>query len=722
MKSFSAVARVCLALALVACGLAQTAEAGRLEIAGPPGSVSFGGRIAVLPNGNLVITDPGHPDGGAVYLYSPSGQQISKLTGYPPGTGGWNVTSEWDLIEIIVLANGNYLVRCPQWSRNGATSYLAWGSATSGVSGYVNSSNALLGVYKAYPLANGNYVATGVIQLPGENSPRSGLVWANGKTGLSGHFSQTSPMAGADNSSMDAEGYFSALPNGHFVVQDGRYIRWLDGTKPVTARSDESNSLYGATVNDERYRQVVVLGNGNYVVASPDWDGIVPDVGAVTWVDGSKPFAGAISAANSLVGSRTGNHVGWPQPGAIALKNGNYVALSSEWEGAGPLNVGAVTWGDGTKGVVGEVSPYNSMVGSTENDFVGGNPYLGSVTALENGNYVVYATLWDDSGKQNVGAVRWGDGTRPSTGPISHANSLYGTETEARVGRGNIKGVEALANGHYVVNNIQWPLGMGSVTWGDGESGSVGPVTAANSITGETDGDYVTATPLADGNYLAVSYLGRMGGVLWANGFQSTANVVLKFNSVTGSQFWDFVDAVPLSDGSYIAGGSGWSNGTVQFVGGWRWLRGGGPATGPLTAENSIIGSTTSDNVGNTIRVLPRGHYLLSSTNWTNGDYYRAGAVTLAKHASFVGPVDTTNSVAGEPPPPGRAYPENSPLFYDYDSARERLVVGRPLNNRVTVFTLSDDLIFTDGFESVPRTCEWRLGYCREPQLKLAEP
>lgn len=722
MSSLMPGARAWMVTVLMACGFAGAAQAGRFEIVGPPDSVSFGARVAVLPNGNLVITDPRHPDGGAAYLYSPSGQQISKLTNYPAGTGGWTNTSEWDVIEIVVLANGNYLLTCPQWSGGGATGYLAWGSATSGVSGNVSSSNALLGTSKAYPLANGNYVVVGSTMLPGETWYRSAITWASGMTGLTGNFSQTNPMAAADDSNMTSEGYFWTLPNGHYVIQDGRYVRWLDGTKPITARSDQTNSLYGAAPDDQLYRQVVVLTNGNYVVASPDWDGSVPDVGAVTWVSGSKPFAGPISAANSLVGSRTGNHVGWPQPGAVALKNGNYVALSSEWESFGPANVGAVTWGDGTKGVSGEVSPANSMTGSTENDFVGGNPYLSSVTALANGNYVVYATLWDDAGKQNVGAVRWGDGAKPSTGSISHDNSLYGTDTEARIGRGSFSGVVALANGNYVVNNTQWPLGMGSVTWGNGETGSVGPVTSANSITGEKEGDYVSATSLADGNYLAVSDLGRAGGVLWANGFQSTANVVLKFNSVTGSGIWDFVSAISLSDGSYLAGSRSWANGSTQFVGAWRWLSGGHPDGGALSPQNAIVGSTALDEVGDVVQALPRGHYLLASPGWANGDYFDAGAVTLGRHASFIGPVSTTNSVAGMPPPPGRAYPQDSALFYDYDAARERLVVGRPVNSTVTVLTLEDDLIFNDGFESVERTCEWRLGRCRQPVLKPGLP
>lgn len=713
MSPFMSGTRILAVLAFFILAGVDSARAVQVEVAGPAGSVSFGARVAVLPNGNLVITDPAYNDGGAAYLYSPSGQQISKLTGTPPGSGGGSPSAEWDFIEIIVLANGNYVL-------NFANGYAVWGSGTSGVSGYVNPSNSAYPA-KALALANGNYILLGPLQLP--SGTRTAVAWANGKTGFSGTLSLSNAVPAADDSAVGGDGYIKTLPNGHYVLLDGRFVRWLDGTKTSTGASNESNSLYGTSEYDQTQRQVTVLTNGNYVVTSPDWDSPgAPDVGAATWLDGTKAFAGPISAANSLVGSRSGNYVGFPQPGAVALTNGNYVVLSSNWEGNGPANVGAVTWGDGTKGSVGEVSTANSMTGSSENDYVGGNPYLPSVTPLKNGNYVVYATLWDDGGKQNVGAVRWGDGTKPSTGPITHANALYGTESEARIGRGSAYGVVALANGNYVINNSQWPLGMGSVTWGDGETGSAGPVTSANSITGEKDGDYVSAAPLADGNYLAQSDLGRAGGLLWADGFQSTANVVLKFNSVTGTGIFDFVSAISLSDGSYLAGSQSWANGDIGAVGGWRWLRGGQQETGALSPQNAIVGSTYTDYVGNVVMALPRGHYLLASDKWASPDYFDAGAVTLARHASFVGPLNATNSVVGTPPPSGRTWPQDSALFYDYDAARERLVVGRPVNNTVSLFTLDNDLIFADGFESVPRTCEWRLGRCREPQLTPALP
>jgi hypothetical protein len=61
------------------CALAQftaTGWASQTDIVGPPGSGAFGTAVVVLPNGNIVVTDPfydalGIQDVGAVFLYSP---------------------------------------------------------------------------------------------------------------------------------------------------------------------------------------------------------------------------------------------------------------------------------------------------------------------------------------------------------------------------------------------------------------------------------------------------------------------------------------------------------------------------------------------------------------------------------------------------------------------------------------------------------------------------
>ncbi len=98
--------------------------------------------------------------------------------------------------------------------------------------------------------------------------------------------------------------------------------------------------------------------------------------------NGGSGIIGEVSSLNSLVGSTSSDQVG--NGGFVALSNGNFVIRSYYWDNLGAVDAGAVTWGNGISGVVGEVSSLNSLVGSTSGDRVGDGIY-----ALSNGNYVV---------------------------------------------------------------------------------------------------------------------------------------------------------------------------------------------------------------------------------------------------------------------------------------------------------------------------------------------
>ena len=95
--------------------------------------------MTTLPNGNIVVTDPGFDapgpiaDVGAVYLYRPDGSLISTLRGSSAGDKVGNGV-------VAVLANGNYVVCSPDWDNGAATDAgaVTWGSGTTGVSGVVS--------------------------------------------------------------------------------------------------------------------------------------------------------------------------------------------------------------------------------------------------------------------------------------------------------------------------------------------------------------------------------------------------------------------------------------------------------------------------------------------------------------------------------------------------------------------------------------------------------
>ena len=161
------------------------------------------------------------------------------------------------------------------------------------------------------------------------------------------------------------------------------------------------------------------------------------NAGAATFANGTTGITGTISAANSLVGSTTNDSVGF---GATALTNGNYV-VGSFWDNGAVQNVGAVTFGNGTTGITGIVSPSNSLVGSTTDDSIGSkiNQSVGSfstyeVRALSNGDYIVPSSSFDNGGIVDAGAITYGNGNGGTVGTINSSNSFLGTTANAKVG------------------------------------------------------------------------------------------------------------------------------------------------------------------------------------------------------------------------------------------------------------------------------------------------
>jgi hypothetical protein len=289
-----------------------------------------------------------------------------------------------------------------------------------------------------------------------------------------------------------------------------------------------ANSLVGSTTGDYVGIDVTALSNGNYVVSSPYWNnGSATDAGAATWGDGTVGVSGVVSSTNSLVGSTAGDQVG---SGVTALSNGNYVVRSRYWDNDGVTDAGAVTWGNGATGTSGVVSSTNSLVGSTVDDQVGS----GGMAALSNGNYVVTSPHWDNGEVTDAGAATWGNGTTGIGGAVSSSNSLVGSTAEDQVG---YNGVAALSNGNYVVSSPEWDNGgvadAGAVTWGNGTIGISGVVSSTNSLVGSATGDWVGSgedgppIALSDGHYLTSSRY-------WDNDGVADAGVVTWGNGTTG--------------------------------------------------------------------------------------------------------------------------------------------------------------------------------------------
>ncbi len=282
-------------------------------------------------------------------------------------------------------------------------------------------------------LSNGNYVVRSIFWDNGAVVDAGAATWASGTTGVSGGVSAANSLVGS--TAGDRVGNFgaAALSNGNYVVGsafwdngaivDAGAAIWGSGTSGVSGVVSAANSLVGSTASDNvGIGGMTALSNGNYVVRSHNWDnGAIVNAGAATWGSGTTGVTGAVSAANSLVGSTASDFVGGN--GVTALSNGNYVVRSTFWDNGAFFNAGAATWGSGTTGVTGVVSAANSLVGSTTGDVVGS----GGVTALSNGNYVVRSQTWHNGAIVAAGAATWGSGTTGVTGVVSAASSLVGT-------------------------------------------------------------------------------------------------------------------------------------------------------------------------------------------------------------------------------------------------------------------------------------------------------
>ena len=139
-----------------------------------------------------------------------------------------------------------------------------------------------------------------------------------------------------------------------------------------------------------------------------------------------------------------------------------------------------------------------------------------------------------------------------------------------------------------------------------------------------------------------------------------------------------------LSNGHYVVGSPNWDNGAIVDAGAATWGDGTTGIVGPVSASNSLVGSTEGDRVGSSNPygwALSNGSYVLPSPYWDNGAAVDAGAVTWGNGASgTAGPISAENSVRGTAENGGES------MRWAYDSINWQLVVGRPADNIVTLF------------------------------------
>jgi hypothetical protein len=297
------------------------------------------------------------------------------------------------------LASGNYAVSSPTWDNS---SIVDAGAATfangaTGLSGAISETNSLVGGATSdrvssggiFLLASGNYI----ISSPNWDKPAvltpsttavvdaGAATFANGATGISGNISATNSLIGGTTSDQVSSGGVTAFTSGSYLVSSPKWdkpavlspaataiidaggVTLGDGSTGIYDQLTETNSLLGATAGDSvGSGGVIELNNGNFVISSPSWgkDSKLLSVGAVTFWKADTALVGKVSATNSLIGNIANDKVG--SGGLVPLiANDNYVVVSPLCDVGAGIDAGAVTWCNGSTGLVDKVSDTNSL-------------------------------------------------------------------------------------------------------------------------------------------------------------------------------------------------------------------------------------------------------------------------------------------------------------------------------------------------------------------------
>lgn len=445
----------------------------------------------------------------------------------------------------------------------------------------------------------------------------------------------------------------------HGAVDDAGAVTWIDGELGLGGVVSAANSLVGSSaqdlVGDPANQPVLVLRNGHYLVQTVRWDnGVAMDAGAVAWGDGNAGVSGAISAANALVGTRTGDVIGSVHIGHALHEtaSGDYLVRSPWLDGDGQVDIGALTWGSGSIGVRGEVGAHNSLLGARDHDRVGdGIPVL-----LAGGTLAFPHRFVDGDGVADIGALTWTAGDAPQLGVVDGSNSLLGLHAGDQLG----ERVAALANGNVALGVPKFGADdLGVVVVLDGDALPIGPLDVSAGLTGSHPGDQVgnRLEALPNGHFIVASSHWRHGGqlragaVTWVDGEAGLTGPVTATNSLVGTRAGDLIgERTRVLPGSqYVVLAPFWSSGTHSRIGAVTVGDGAGGLSGPVSVDNSLVGGRNNDLVGDGgVTVLANGNIVVVSRDWARGDTMWAGAATwMDANAPLVGVVTEHNSLVG---------------------------------------------------------------------------
>jgi hypothetical protein len=345
----------------------------------------------------------------------------------------------------LVLSNGNYVIGSQDWDHGEIVNAGAatWGNGTTGITGAVSSLNSLVGssvndrvgiggLSGGAALSNGNYVLCSSTWNNGSVQDAGFAAWGDGTVGLKGSISSANALVGTVTDDKVGENGVLPLGNGAYIIRSPHWnngpnesvgaVTWGDGLSTLSGAIGPANSLVGSRANDLAGNNgITVLNNGNYLVQSASWDnGSVENVGAITWGSKASGVKGEITAANSLIGSTSGDYLGMSKP--VPLSNGDFIIVASNFSNPSTANIGAVSLLKGDAEVTGYFNDKDLITGVTANDYVG----YGSVQIFPNDIFLINSPYFDNASIAQAGALTWGTGATMLSGVVNACNSIIG--------------------------------------------------------------------------------------------------------------------------------------------------------------------------------------------------------------------------------------------------------------------------------------------------------
>lgn len=367
--------------------------------------------VTALPNNNFVVVsvldnEGGIDDAGSIRLLNGStGNEINAIVGDV-------VTDAMGRGDVAILPNGNFIVTSENDDEGGvadagsarlisAVTGLQIGNSIVGMSS-ADKIGAIDGLGKGQavlPLDNNNFaVATEDYDSAGVSNAGA-VMLVNGTTATI-----VNTLNGDENNDRLGEHGLTALSNGNFVIaspgDDENGIANAGSVRLVDADTggQVGTALVGDAVNDMLGGGgITALGNGNYVVVSGnDTEAGIVAAGSVRLINGDTG-AQIVSIAGDTADARLGIS------GVVALDNNNFVMASEHDDAGGVVNAGSVRLINGQTG--------NQIGASLNGDNLSDQLGSGGVHALAGNRYVVLSALDDEGGITNAGSARVLDGT-----------------------------------------------------------------------------------------------------------------------------------------------------------------------------------------------------------------------------------------------------------------------------------------------------------------------